>query len=144
MILICALLSGCAITDLMNKSNNLTHLKASSIHPSNTLHRHVEKLVRQLLNTSQLDDKTSTFAVGTILLTMYSGGEFLPSDTALSFLIQESLMTFATQAGLKVIEFKTMPSIKTSAQADKILNIQVSEFSSTISADYFLTGTYML
>jgi hypothetical protein len=144
MILICALLSGCAITDLMNKSNNLTHLKASSIHPSNTLHRHVEKLVRQLLNTSQLDDNTSTFAVGTILLTMYSGGEFLPSDTALSFLIQESLMTFATQAGLKVIEFKTMPSIKTSAQADKILNIQVSEFSSTISADYFLTGTYML
>jgi hypothetical protein len=128
----------------MNKSNNLTHLKASSIHPSNTLHRHVEKLVRQLLNTSQLDDNTSTFAVGTILLTMYSGGEFLPSDTALSFLIQESLMTFATQAGLKVIEFKTMPSIKTSAQADKILNIQVSEFSSTISADYFLTGTYML
>jgi TolB-like protein len=96
------------------------------------------------LNTSQLDDNTSTFAVGTILLTMYSGGEFLPSDTALSFLIQESLMTFATQAGLKVIEFKTMPSIKTSAQADKILNIQVSEFSSTISADYFLTGTYML
>jgi hypothetical protein len=128
----------------MNKSNNLTHLKASSIHPSNTLHRHVEKLVRQLLNTSQLDDNTSTFAVGTILLTMYSGGEFLPSYTALSFLIQESLMTFATQAGLKVIEFKTMLSIKTSAQADKILNIQVSEFSSTISADYFLTGTYML
>ena len=79
MILICALLSGCAITDLMNKSNNLTHLKASNIHPSKTLHRHVEKLVRQLLNTSQLDDNTSTFAVGTILPTMYFGGVFCPT-----------------------------------------------------------------
>ncbi len=112
MILICALLSGCAITDLMNKSNNLTHLKASNIHPSKTLHRHVENLVRQLLNTSQFDDNTSTIAVGTILPTMHSGGESLPSHTALSLQIQESLMTFATQAGLKVIEFKTMPSIK--------------------------------
>jgi TolB-like protein len=144
MILICALLSGCAITDLMNKSNNLTHLKASSIHPSNTLHRHVENLVRQLLNTSQFDDNTSTIAVGTILPTMHSGGESLPSHTALSLQIQESLMTFATQAGLKVIEFKTMPSIKISAQADKMLSRQVSELSSTISADYFLTGTYTL
>ena len=37
-----------------------------------------------------------------------------------------------------------MPSIKISAQADKMLSRQVSELSSTISADYFLTGTYTL
>jgi TolB-like protein len=96
------------------------------------------------LNTSQFDDNTSTIAVGTILPTMHSGGESLPSHTALSLQIQESLMTFATQAGLKVIEFKTMPSIKISAQADKMLSRQVSDLSSTISAYYFLTGTYTL
>ncbi|MFT7506832.1 MAG: TolB-like protein, partial [Gammaproteobacteria bacterium] len=55
-----------------------------------------------------------------------------------------SLMTFATQAGLKVIEYKTMPNIKISDQADKMLSRQVNELNPRIAADYFLTGTYTL
>lgn len=134
MFLIGTLASGCSVTDVT----------VSNLHPSNTLHRHVEKLVTQLLSTSELIEKTNTIAVGTILPTMYSGGESLPSHTALSLQIQESIMTFATQAGLKVIEFKTMPNIKISAQADKMLSRQVDELSSAITANYFLTGTYTL
>jgi TolB-like protein len=75
---------------------------------------------------------------------MHANGESLPSHLALGLQIQESLMTFATQAGLKVIEYKTMPNIKISEQSDKMLSRQVNELSPTISADYFLTGTYTL
>jgi TolB-like protein len=75
---------------------------------------------------------------------MHANGESLPSHLALGLQIQESLMTFATQAGLKVIEYKTMPNIKISDQADKMLSRQVNELNPRIAADYFLTGTYTL
>jgi TolB-like protein len=144
MILTGTLISGCAITDLMDESEDIVDVTGLNMHPSNILHRHVEKLVRQLLSTSQLIDKTNTVAVGTILPTTHSNGESLPSHLALGLQIQESLMTFATQAGLKVIEYKTMPNIKISKQSDKMLSRQVNELNPTISADYFLTGTYTL
>jgi TolB-like protein len=144
MILTVTLISGCAITDLMDESEDIVDVTGLNMHPSNILHRHVEKLVRQLLSTSQLIDKTNTVAVGTILPTTHSNGESLPSHLALGLQIQESLMTFATQAGFKVIEYKTMPNIKISKQSDKMLSRQVNELNPTISADYFLTGTYTL
>jgi len=144
MILIGALASSCAMTDLLGDDNDLAGVSASNAHPSNSLHSHVEKLARQLLSTSQFIDTTNTVAVGTILPTMHASGESLPSHLALGLQIQESLMTFATQAGLKVIEYKTMPNIKISEQADKMLSRQVDELNPTISADYFLTGTYTM
>jgi len=142
MILIGTLVSGCAMTDLMGDSDELANLNALNVHPSNSLHKHVEKLARQLLSTSQFIDTNNTVAVGTILPTMYANGESLPTHSALGLQIQESLMTFVTQAGLKVIEYKTMPNIKISEQADKMLSRQVDELNPTVSADYFLTGTY--
>jgi TolB-like protein len=144
MILTGTLISGCAITDLMDENEDIADVTGLNMHPSNILHRHVEKLVRQLLSTSQLIDKTNTVAVGTILPTTHSNGESLPSHLALGLQIQESLMTFATQAGFKVIEYKTMPNIRISKQSDKMLSRQINELNPTISADYFLTGTYTL
>jgi TolB-like protein len=144
MMLIGTLTSGCAMTDLMGDSNDVADVTASNAHPSNSLHKHVENLARQLLSTSQFIDTNNTVAVGTILPTMHSSGESLPTHSALGLQIQESLMTFVTQAGLKVIEYKTMQNIKISEQADKMLSRQVDELNPTISADYFLTGTYTL
>jgi TolB-like protein len=144
MILTGTLISGCAITDLMDENEDIADVTGLNMHPSNILHRHVEKLIRQLLSTSQLIDKTNTVAVGTILPTTHSNGESLPSHLALGLQIQESLMTFATQAGFKVIEYKTMPNIRISKQSDKMLSRQINELNPTISADYFLTGTYTL
>jgi TolB-like protein len=131
------------MTELVDSNNDLTSVKAYNAHPS-TLHGHVENLARQLLSTSQMIDTTNTVAVGTILPTMQPSGEPLPSHLALGLQIQESLMTFATQAGLKVIEYKTMQNIKISTQVDKMLSRQVNELNPMISADYFLTGTYTL
>ena len=132
-------MSGCALTDLIVANDEIAEVR-----DSDSLHSHVEKLTRQLLNTSQLIDTTNTVAVGTILPTMHTGGEPLPSHLALGLQIQENLMTFATQAGLKVIEYKILQNIKISDQADKMLSRQVNELNPTIDADYFLTGTCTL
>jgi TolB-like protein len=142
MILVGTLNFGCAMTDLISDSDDIDDVTASNAHPSDSLHKHVEKLARQLLSTSQFIDTNNTVAVGTILPTMVSSGEPLPSHTALGLQIQESLMTFATQAGLKVLEYKTMPNIKISEQGDKMLSRQVDDLNPSIAADYFLTGTY--
>lgn len=135
---------GCAMTNLMDDNTELEGVDTSNSYSSNSLHMHVEKLARQLLSTSQFIDTNNTVAVGTILPTVYSSGEPLPSHASLGLQIQESLMTFATQAGLKVLEYKTMPNIKISEQADKMLSRQVDDLNPSISADYFLTGTYTL
>jgi TolB-like protein len=66
----------------------------------------------------------------------------LPQERALGIQIQESLMTFATQAGLQVVEYKTMPTIKITSAADRMLSRDVKDLNKNISADYFLTGTY--
>jgi len=130
------------MTDLMGDADDLVDVKASNTTSSNSLHKHVEKLTRQLLSTSQFIDTNNTVAVGTILPTMYSSGDLLPDHAALGLQIQESLMTFATQAGLKVLEYKTMPNIAISDQADKMLSRQINELNPAVNADYFLTGTF--
>ena len=142
LILIAPLVLGCAKTPIDDTKNNISNLNALNAHKSNTLHKHVERLARQLLSTSQFINTNNTVAVGTILPAMPSSGESLPTNAALGIQIQESLMTFATQAGLKVIEYKTMPNIKIAPQVDKMLSRNVAELHPTLSADYFLTGTY--
>ncbi|MGS2720627.1 FlgO family outer membrane protein [Paraglaciecola aestuariivivens] len=111
---------------------------------SNSLHWHVEKLTRQLLNTSATFNTARPVAVGTILPSHPMDGEPLPQHLALGSQIQQSLMTFATQAGLKVIEYKTMPSIKINQQGDAMLSRNIDELNTNIAAHYFLTGTYTL
>lgn len=111
-------------------------------YPSNTLHKHVEQLARQLLTTSQTFDNLGVIAVGTVLPAYTASGESLPQDEAVSLQVQESLITFATQAGLRVVEYKTRPTIKITQAADKMLSRHVEELTQSIAADYFLTGTY--
>ncbi|MFT2092613.1 FlgO family outer membrane protein [Paraglaciecola sp. 2405UD69-4] len=137
-----ALLFGCSSVN--DDETQGSKQKISQVYQSNTLHGHVEKLVRQLLSTSQSFDPSSNIAVGTILPTTHQSGQQLPSHTSLGLQIQESVTTFVTQAGLTVVEYKTMPSIKIKEQADEMLSRNIEELSSSIAADYFLTGTYTL
>ncbi|MGJ8681939.1 FlgO family outer membrane protein [Paraglaciecola sp.] len=139
------MLSACVLTDLGSSAENAhstNSLKDRNFHQQNTLHRHVEKLARQLLSSSNLIDNVGTVAIGTILPALQENGDPLPQSKMLGLQIQESLMTFATQAGLQVVDFKTMPTIKITSAADKMLSREVEDLNSNISADYFLTGTY--
>lgn len=143
-VLVSTLISGCSVANWQSSETKEVQTNMPERHGSNSLHGHVEKLARQLFSTSQAFNSSQTLAVGTILPSMPSSGDPLPEHAALGLQIQESLMTFATQAGLKVIEYKTMPSIKISKNADTMLSRNVNELTTDIAADYFLTGTYTL
>lgn len=139
--LVNTLISGCTATNWQSNKNSTA---APAPYVSDATHSKVEKLTRQLFSTSNTFDSSKTLAVGTISPTMNDGGKALPEDQALALQIQESLMTFATQAGLKVIEYKTRPSIKISNTGDSMFSRNVNELKKEISADYFLTGTYTI
>ena len=57
--------------------------------------------------------------------------------------LQESFATFSTQAGLKVIEYKTLPSVQVTNEADLMLSRDVEQLSQRVQAEYMLTGTYI-
>ena len=113
--------SSCAISDLPSFDSALTSKSKQTQHYQ-SFHRQVEKLARQLLITSQLIDNSRTAVIGTILPTTQPSGSLLPHETAFGLQIQESLITFSTQTGLKVLEYKTVPAIKFDKQADRILS----------------------
>jgi hypothetical protein len=138
-------ISSCAFSDFITQESGAGAEAGSSVNQTQqtqSLHRQVEKLARQLLITSQLVKRSSTVAVGTILPTMHSGGSLLPPDAAFGLQIQESLATFVTQAGFKVLEYKTMPAIKIGIQTDRMLSRDVNELNTNIATDYFLTGNF--
>ncbi|MEP2602860.1 MAG: FlgO family outer membrane protein [Paraglaciecola sp.] len=139
---ICLLVLGCS--SISNNETQESNQELTKEYQSNTLHGHVEKLVRQLLSTSQQFDTSGNIAVGTILPTEHNNGQQLPAHASLGLQIQESVMTFITQAGLNVVEYKAMPSIKIKKQADEMLSRDIKDLAESISTDYFLTGTYTL
>lgn len=135
-ITVCFLLASCA--------NNLPNgLFSSQVEQGpRSLHYYVEQLTRQLLLTSPSVELNQSVAVGTILPLTQLSGNNNPPNNLIGQQLQESLVTLATQAGLNVIEFKTMNSIKVESSQDLMLSRQLDEINTQLSADYFLTGTY--
>lgn len=107
------------------------------------LHGYIEQLARQLFDTANTIDVNRPLIVGTFLpaqtLTAESNKELMPYGIQL----QESFMTFSTQAGLNVVEFKTLSAIKVTPNADLMISREVAELNERIKAEYLLTGTYM-
>ncbi|MDA8621145.1 FlgO family outer membrane protein [Psychrosphaera sp.] len=108
-----------------------------------SFHGHVEQLARQLLNT------TNYFNVGQPILV----GTFLPANTLsedknasiapFGLQLQESFVTFLTQAGLKVTEFKVQKQVNISQNADMFMSRDVNSLEKNITADYLLVGHYV-
>jgi TolB-like protein len=106
------------------------------------LHFYVEQLARQLLSTANNIDINKTVAVGTILPSNLKTGLELPHMPEFGLQVQESLLTLSAQAGLKVVEFKTMSAIKIGDNYDAMLSRDINTLNPQTQADYFLTGTY--
>lgn len=106
-----------------------------------TLHHHVERMARQLFDTANGFDVSRPLIVGTFLPAMsYKNDD--PAMLPYGVQIQESFATFATQAGLKIIEFKTLPSVKVNANADVMMSRDINDLDNRVNADYMLTGSY--
>jgi TolB-like protein len=117
-------------------------IKAENANQAQYMHFYVEQLTRQLLATANNIDLKKSIAVGTILPSSLETGNNLPANPQFGLQIQESLLTLATQAGLSVVEYKTMGSIKMGNQFDAMLSRDIDSLNSQVQADYFLTGTY--
>lgn len=112
------------------------------------VHYYVEQLAKQLFITSENITLDKTIVVSTFLpvdeITRQQNitNSLHKSHNAIGHQIQESFVTLATQAGLKVTEFKTTKSIKIENDRDLMLSRNLNELNDNISADYFLTGNY--
>jgi TolB-like protein len=134
----CARLTAMDADQTVNKNSN----SAQNQLAPHALHFYVEQLARQLLSTSDNIDLTKTVAVGTILPSDLKNGLALPQMSEFGLQIQESLITLSAQAGLKVVEYKTMSAIKIGENYDAMLSRDLANLNPQFQADYFLTGTY--
>ncbi|MDN4503231.1 FlgO family outer membrane protein [Alteromonadaceae bacterium BrNp21-10] len=137
--------SGCAHLlpqdeDIVLQTNNddIRLTQASDVQ----IHQHVERIFRQLLDTSRKINSDEKIAVGTILPANLSNDNPLPESHSLGLQIQDSLVTLATQVGLSVTEFKTTNKIVINQHQDKMLSRQQNDLSQQTPIKYFLTGTY--
>lgn len=108
-----------------------------------SFHGHVEQLARQLLNTTNHFNIGQPILVGTFLPANTLSEETNESLSPFGIQIQESFVTFLTQAGLKVTEFKVQKQVIISDQADRFMSREVNSLENNITADYLLVGHYI-
>jgi len=143
------LLSGCSsINEQLEAYKQLStpvpeRLAYSPSTTEGSVHYHVEKLARQLFDTTNAFDVSRPMVVGTFLPANKMAGEENSGLIPYGIQIQESFATFATQAGLNIVEFKTLSNVQVTPVADVMLSRDVEQLDPRINADYMLTGTYM-
>lgn len=110
--------------------------------PEENLHQHMIYLANDLFSTSKELSVRYPIAVGTFLPIKHIDGKSLPQEVEIGHLIQESFVTLGAQAGLNVIEFKTMPAIQLTEGQDIMLSRDIAVLNKEFNAKYYLTGTY--
>jgi TolB-like protein len=113
----------------------------------NLVHHHITRLANTLFSSAENIKLNQSVAVGTFL-PVSLGNEKIRNEKSsiekshIGLQIQESFVTLGTQAGLKIIEYKTMSSIKLQQGSDVMLSRNIQNLHEKINAQYFLTGTY--
>lgn len=145
LLLVPSFLFGCGTLDKLmytpNKTSDVANTKTAN-RGEYKLHYYVEQLARQLFDTAKEFEAHRAVIVGAILPTDSLEKNKDVQMQALGYQLQESLSTLSVQAGLTVIEYRAMNSIVIEDGAGKVLSNNVSDLMSSVSADYFLTGTY--
>lgn len=108
----------------------------------NTMHAHVELLARQLLDTTNAFDVSRPIAVGTFLPANSLRQDTNTSHQRFGVQLQESMMTFLTQAGLKVVEFKVKTSMTVNERHDQFVSRMAKDLDPSVRVDYIVTGNY--
>ncbi len=141
------LLSGCTtierLAELQNPPVEKGYEQYQPERAGASFHGHVEQLARQLLNTTNHFNIGQPILVGTFLPANTLSEEKNDSISPFGVQIQESFVTFLTQAGLKVTEFKVQKQVIISDQADRFMSRDVNSLENNITADYLLVGHYV-
>jgi len=149
LLILTSILAGCtAITDEIAsfQKTRIEVFERENYTPQSSegsLHKHIEGLARQLFDTTNGLDVNRPMIVGTFLPANTLSSENNANLKAFGLQLQESFATFSTQAGLKVIEYKTLPSVMITDEADIMLSRDVKKLNGRIQAEYMLTGTYV-
>lgn len=148
LIFICGVcLMSCAQSPINEENTESSQKISANSQLSNTktnqmIHYKMMMLANKLFSTAQGIEPSQPVAVGTFLPVSQLGETLMPTDNLIGHQVQESFITLGTQAGLNVIEFKTMPSVKLQSSYDVMLSRNIDELNKNFNAYYYLTGTY--
>lgn len=138
----CSTLSG-DLFESANGSDLITPEQPINSVNKNVIHQHITRLANRLFSSAKNIKLNQSVAVGTFLPVSLINDESMLEQRRIGLQIQESFITLGTQAGLKIIEYKTMSSIKIQQGSDVMLSRNIQNLQTDINAQYFLTGTYL-
>ncbi len=138
------LLTGCASVKNLLSFNEISAAEKQQQLRQNSLHAHLRELASQLFLSANRLALNETIAVGSFLPIEDLQGKSLPPRSMLGQQIQESMITYAAQEGLNVIEFKTAQNLQVGEQLDIMLSRDLDKLSKKITIHYFLTGTFTI
>lgn len=126
-----------------NKVDNTPRESYQPASEEGKLHQYIEKLARQLFDTANLLDASQPIIVGTFLPANSLKSEENANLAAFGVQLQESFATLSAQAGLNVIEYKSLPGVMITDNADVMLSRDLGKLDGKIQAQYLLTGNYL-
>ncbi len=142
LIILIGLISITACTNISPHSEPVPKQQHAVNTNQNLIHQHITRLANTLFSSAKNVNINKSVAVGTFLPINLMDENKPPKKNAMGLQIQESFVTLGTQAGLNIIEYKTMSSIKIQPGADVMLSRDTKDLHKEINAQYFLTGTY--
>ncbi|MDX2369457.1 MAG: FlgO family outer membrane protein [Colwellia sp.] len=125
-----------------NGSESVTPKQEVSSSSKNLIHQHVTRLANTLFSSAKNIKLNQSVAVGTFLPVSLINEKSKLEQNHIGLQIQESFITLGSQAGLNIIEYKTMSSIMIQQGSDVMLSRNTQNLHEKINAQYFLTGTY--
>lgn len=122
----------------VSASNEVQYINSSNS-DAGTINRLMSALSAQLTANKNFPNvQTSAIAI-----TSFVSLDDLKSTSRLSNLISENLIHEMQVRGYKVIDFKTMDTIKINASGDFLFSRDIAQLRKSLNIDYALTGTYV-
>lgn len=131
--------SGAEEVLLVKKASNANTLSGNT---QIMVHQNVTRLANKLFANAKNIHLAQSVAIGTFLPIHLTNAPDLAEQDFIGLQIQESFITLAAQAGLNVVEFKTVSAIKIASNADVMLSRNIKDLKDDVNVQYFLTGTY--
>ena len=125
-----------------NDAESVTLEQQVNSSSENLIHQHITRLANTLFSSAKNMKLNQSVAVGTFLPVSLINEKSKLEQNHIGLQIQESFITLGSQAGLKIIEYKTMSSIVIQQGSDVMLSRQIQNLHEKVNAQYFLTGTY--
>ena len=122
----------------VSANNEVRYINSSST-DAGTMNQLMSALSTQLTTNKNFPDVQSS----AIAITSFVSLDDLQSTSRLSNLISENLIHEMQVRGYKVIDFKTMDTIKINATGDFLFSRDIAKLRKSLNIDYALTGTYV-